>query len=191
MYRKRNYILLTLLALFIQSAIAQKIAIKNNLLLDGAMAPNIGLELVTGERTSVAFDIGGAYHPWWGKQSKIIMAQPELRYWFNGRPMTRQYVGVVGLATHYDMHFGHEIQKGNATGIGLSFGYDMSLGKRLVLDCSASFGAAFYSQRQYFQIDKGADNPDDWFADGGSHNNASGYILTPLKIGVSISYILK
>lgn len=191
MRRCKNYILLIGLLFIVPTAVAQKIAIKNNLLMDGAMAPNLGIEVVTGERTSFALDAGGAYHPWWGKDSKIIVAQPELRYWYNGRPMTRQYVGLVGMVSHYDLRFGHEIQNGNSVGVGLSFGYDMSLGKRLVLDCFASIGAAFYNQRQYFVTNRGADTPDDWYADGGQHYNAHGYALVPIKLGISISYIIK
>ena len=170
---------------------AQKIAIKTNLLMDGAMAPNLGLEVVTGERTSLELDLGETKNPWWATEGKALFIQPEYRYWFNGRPMTRQYVGLGLIGAHYDLTFGSEHHHGNAVGAGLTVGYDVMLGKRLVLDCFGSVGAIYYKQRQFYATDHGADNVDDWYADGGSHNNATGYLLSPVKIGIAISYILK
>ena len=68
---------------------AQQVAIKTNGLMWLAMMPNAGCEFVVGERSTVDLSAFGSMNIW-GNKAKILGFQPEYRYWFNGRPMTRE-----------------------------------------------------------------------------------------------------
>ena len=39
----------------------------------------------------------------------MIGLLPEYRYWFNGRPMTREFVGIAALGVSYDITWGDRI----------------------------------------------------------------------------------
>ena len=73
---------------------AQQLAVKTNGLMLAAMAPNIGCEFVVGERSSIDISAFGAVNIY-GNKAKMIGLLPEYRYWFNGRPMTREFVGIA------------------------------------------------------------------------------------------------
>ena len=81
---------------------AQQLAVKTNGLMLAAMAPNIGCEFVVGERSSIDISAFGAVNIY-GNKAKMIGLLPEYRYWFNGRPMTREFVGIAALGVSYDM----------------------------------------------------------------------------------------
>ena len=119
--------------------------------------------------------------------SKVIGVQPEYRYWFNGRPMTREYIGVALLGTTYDMQFGRNVYDGDAVGVGLTAGYSLSLGKKLNIEFYGGFGVVGFWQKLYYKDD----TYEDYFSDGSVKTNSHGYKLMPVKLGVSISYILK
>ena len=78
---------------------AQQLAVKTNGLMLAAMAPNIGCEFVVGERSSIDISAFGAVNIY-GNKAKMIGLLPEYRYWFNGRPMTREFVGIAALRHH-------------------------------------------------------------------------------------------
>ena len=73
-----------------------------------AMAPNIGCEFVVGERSSIDISAFGAVNIY-GNKAKMIGLLPEYRYWFNGRPMTREFVGIAALGVSYDITWGDRI----------------------------------------------------------------------------------
>ena len=113
--------------------------------------------------------------------------QPEYRYWFNGRPMVREYIGISALGANYDIHWGKHIYEGDAVGIGITMGYSMALGKRFNLEFSAGFGAVHFWHQQYFEND----NFEDYAINNPGKTNAHGYKLFPAKLAVSISYIIR
>lgn len=84
-----------------ENASAQLLAVKANAAMYAVMTPNLSFEMVTGERTSVDFSIFGHAKPY-GKDSRMIGLQPQFKYWFAGRPLVREYVGVMALALAYD-----------------------------------------------------------------------------------------
>ena len=164
---------------------AQQIAVKTNGLMFAAMMPNVGCEFVVGERSSIdisAFDAVNIY----GNKAQMIGLMPEYRYWFNGRPMTREFVGISALGTSYDITWGDNIYQGDAAGAGVTFGYALNLSKRLIVEFHGGFGAVYFKQKQYYKNDNLED-----YTDGTAQANATGYKLLPIKIGVSISYIFK
>lgn len=167
-------------------ASAQQIAVKTNALMWAGLTPNLGFEIVTGEHTSFDFSAMGHYRPY-GLKSEMFALQPEFRYWFNGRPMIREFVGVGMLLTTYDMSLGKHVYDGDAIGLGMTGGYVFSLGKRWNLELSGSFGLLFFRQKQYYKND----NYDDYFVDGPSGSNGWGYKLFPVDLGVTFTYIIR
>ena len=62
---------------------AQMLALKTNALMDAALVPNIGLELATGNKTSLAAN-GFASWNIYGMKAKTYGFAPEFRYWLSG-----------------------------------------------------------------------------------------------------------
>lgn len=187
MTRIIKYLFLTVLLLIgNEYSSAQQVAVKTNGLMLLTGLPNMGVEFVTGEHTSMDMTVFGGYKPY-GKNIKLIGVQPEFRYWFNGRPMVREYLGIAALGASYDIQWSKNIYKGDAFGIGATMGYSLILGKRLNLEFYAGFGAVYFRQKQYYINDNFAD----YEANNATRTNAHGYKLMPTKIGVSISYIIK
>lgn len=179
-------LLLSLLCLAQQRASAQQVAVKANALMWGALTPNLGVEVVTGEHTSVHFSAFGNKNPY-GQKMQIIGAQPQFRYWFNGRPMTREFIGAGALVTTYDINWKDNVYDGDAVGLGFVGGYVFSLGRRWSLELSGSFGVMYFHQKQYHLND----NYDDYFVDEAVRTNARGYKLFPVDLGVTFIYIIK
>lgn len=183
---KRILLLIVIAGFFILRAQAQQVAVKTNALMWGLMSPNLGCELVTGERTSVELSVFGNYKPF-GKDMKMIGVQPEYRYWFNGRPMTREYIGIAALGVSYDITWKGHVYNGDAAGIGLTMGYSLNIKKRFNIEFYGGFGAIYFRQKQYYA----GDNFEDFESNSEKRANAYGYKLLPIKLGVSLSYIIK
>lgn len=165
---------------------AQQIALKTNALSLAFLTPTLGAEIVTGEHTSFALSVMGNYHPW-GQDIRLILIQPEFKFWFNGRPMTREFVGVAAFGTAYDINLAQRVYKGNALALGFTGGYVFSLGKRLNLELSGGMGILLFRQKQYLRDDR----YEQYFTGKRSAVNATGYRLFPIKLEVTFSYILK
>lgn len=187
LFAQRHIILVLLLFVGVAKMDAQMLSIRNNVLYDIAMTPNIGLEMVVGERKTIAANIMGNYKPW-GKDIKMIFVQPEFRYYFSGRPMFKHFIGIGGIAGNYDIHWKGKVYDGVAIGGGITFGYVYKLNKRLNLDLHAGFGAILFKQKEYFE---GDDYDNDYPTNGIARTNATGYSLLPTNIGMSLTYILK
>lgn len=181
------WVLLLLLPL---QAAAQRLAVKTNVLSLAATAPDIGFELVTGEKVSLALNMTFAQNPYWRDRSlgeevptSFFILKPEARYWFNGRPLTRFYAGVNALAASYDFPLWEVLHKGTAAGVGLTAGYVINLGKRLDLELSTGAGLLFYWGKRHAG---GAPFPleDEMTA-------VHGYKLTPNHLGITLVYIIK
>ena len=166
---------------------AQLFAVSTDVLHDVLMAPSVGFELVTGERTTLGLSGYGAYHPW-GNQSKFVVVQPEFRYFFSGRPMSREFVGIGAIGALYDVQWAGKHYEGESAGIGLTFGYVLSLTHRLNLDFHAGFGMILYRQKEYFVGDH---YETDYKTAGVANTNSRGYALLPTRFGISLSYMLK
>ena len=158
---------------------AQRVAVKTNLLLDGVLAPNFGFELVTGKATSLSVSML-SFEKCLGNDLKAIVMQPEFRYWYSKQPMSRGYLGLIGLAGFYKGDFGVDTFDGYGGGAGVSFGYVFNLTKRLNLDLSTGFGAFYYLQKKYWSNRE----PENLIPE-------KGYMLIPFQAGVSLSYVIK
>ncbi len=166
---------------------AQLLAVSTELTSDAMLAPNIGLELVTANRSSLALHVLYGKRIL-GKELQLLAVQPENRYWFSGRPLTSWFVGLGGIAAVYDLQIRGKVYDGLGAGIGLTFGYVLPLTRRLSIDFHSGLGAFFYRQKEYYATD----NYDVDYTDKGfQRTNASGYHLLPTRIGISLTYILK
>lgn len=183
---KIKHILPLLLLLISIGSYGQQIAIKSNGLYWLATTPNVGFELVTGEQTSLDLSLAMTSKVW-ANDCKMVVLQPEWRYWFNGRPMVREYIGIAALGANYDITWGNHTYDGDAFGAGVTMGYALPLGKRLNIEFYVGFGAVYFRQKQYY-VD---DNYSDFIENEALQVNSSGYKLIPIKLGVSISYIIK
>lgn len=169
-----------------QNSAAQNISVKTNALLLGALTPNLGCELVTGEKTSVQLVLAGHKNPY-GFTSEIFCVRPEFRYWFGGRPMVREFIGVQAILATYDMTFKNQVFNGDAVGAGLTGGYAFPLAERWNLELSCGIGVAYYHQKKYFS----GDNYDDYFIGGRPQANSWGWKLIPTELGITFTYIIK
>lgn len=162
---------------------AQQFAVKTNALFDVAMTPDIGFELVTGEHSSVALSAFGHWKPY-GLDSRMITVQPEYRFWFNGRPMVREYIGGTIFGTIYDMTLGDLNHNGYAVAAGVTGGYVFPLGKRWNFELSGGFGVLFFRERLY-RTELKESTPES------SEYNSYGYKLFPVKLAATFIYIIK
>lgn len=185
----KKYLLGLLITMTVTTAQAQLLAVETDMAADALMVPNLGFELVTGERTTLGLHAFYSSKPWWESDTKKILGvQPEFRYFFSGRPMHKHFVGIGGVAATYNMAWKGKVYDGMAGGIGLVFGYVFNLTKRLNIDAHAGFGVIAYKHKEYFKYD----NYDTDYSIGGQvRANAVGYYVLPTRIGVSLTYILK
>ena len=190
----KRYLLLPVLMLVLLlpvPAAAQRMAVKTNIPSLALATPDLGFELVTCEHVSLSLSAFGTYNPYWrdlsaGKDvtTSFLVIQPEVRYWFNGRPMTRFYAGVGALAATYDFPYMQVIHKGNAAGAGLSFGYMLSLSKRVNIEFSSGAGMVFYWGKRQAAGGEAFQTED-------SLPDTRGCKLMPTRLGVSLVYIFK
>lgn len=172
-----------------QNLSAQMVAVRTDALKDLLMTPNVGVDLVVGEKFTLGAEVAFARDPWLITKDlrdkndlRLTSVTPEFRYWFNGRPLTRQYVGLVANMTAYEFKFGESMHQGDAYGVGLSFGHVWTLTQRWNIDLSGSCGLVGYRER-YTNTKNGAVPTGD--------ANAWGYTLFPIKLGVSVVYVIR
>ncbi len=126
-----------------------KAAVKTNLLYWATTSPNLGFEFTLGRRWT--FDATAVYNPWeWGGDgsTRFWLVQPEFRYWFC-KAFERHFVGLHGIYGQYNMGnievpftdvFDNYKYKGDAYGVGLSYGYHLPIGKRWGLEFTIGAG---------------------------------------------------
>ncbi|MCD7900705.1 MAG: DUF3575 domain-containing protein [Bacteroides sp.] len=138
----------------------QKVAIKNNLLYDATLTPNLGLEIALGKKSTL--DLNAGYNPFTfnkGKRFKHWLAQPEYRNWFceafNGGFWGIHLHGGQFSLANLDLPFGmfpslkdHRYE-GYFVGGGLSIGYQWILSKRWNIETSIGGGYAFVDYEKY------------------------------------------
>ena len=162
---------------------AQRIAVKANAAMYAAMTPNLSFELVTGEMTSADFTFFGHVNPY-GYDSRVIGIQPQFKYWIAGRPLVREYVGILALAASYDTTWKDVTYEGNAVAAGVTAGYVLPMGKRWNVEFSGGVGAMAYHHRSY---DKDID-PQRLKTLGA---NAVAWRVIPVNLGITFIYIIK
>lgn len=189
---------LTLIVPAIQEPIKRRnwLTIKTNMLYGAStLTPNLGIEIGLGRRTTL--DISGSYN-WFNlnraknDNKKLVhwIVQPEFRYFlcerFNGH-----FFGVHALYSQYNIG-GHELpmllgrgsadfrHEGWAVGAGISYGYQLILGKRWNMEFSAGIG---YVNLRY--------NKYDCPKCGSKISEENKNYFGPTKVAISLTYIIK
>ena len=158
---------------------AQRVAVRTNLLEWATISPNIGAEFAIAPHWSIDFGISGNCGNPTSYKIDNVKVQPELRYWF-GRPMARHFLGLTAFYSSYDACFKNKKRYGDAGAAGITYGYDFVLGKRWNLEATVGIGVLRYRQFGYAVEDPKPGNI-----------NERGWVLAPVKLGVTISYIIK
>lgn len=158
--------------------------------MDAILAPSLGVEMVLTKKSSLT--LNALYGPSvlaLNRNSKVFAFQPEWRIYISGRPMYHHYFGAIGLLTQYKFDFKKKTRDGDAFGFGLCYGYVLPITDRLMVDFHTSVGSVFYHQKEYMM----SDNYDAHYVneEGFPVANASGSIIMPLRLGVSLTYIIK
>lgn len=146
------------------TAIAQKVAIKTNLLYDATTTFNLGAEF--GLSPQWTLDISGNYNPWTfshNKKWKHWQVQPEARYWFCNK-MMGHFIGLHALGGQYNlgnidadfMLMGTDFSKlkdhrfeGWMVGAGIAYGYAWTLSKHWNLEAEIGLGYVFSKYDKY------------------------------------------
>lgn len=160
---KKIVLILSFLAVTASAANAQHFALKNNLLSDAALSPNLALEIGVSKHTS--FDIYGSYR-WFDVQDNKYLrhwyVQPEFRVWtcerFNGFFIGLHAIGGEFVVGGYDINIGRLSRwkdkgyDGYFYGGGLSIGYQWPIGTRWGFEMSVGGGYA-YMKYHHFDLE--------------------------------------
>lgn len=132
------------------------LALKNNLLYDLALAPNLEIEIPIGRRWSVNAEYKC---PWWSMSSKEICYQLlsggiESRFWLGDRRLrnrlTGHFVGVYAEGGIYDFQFKGDGYQGKYYGAaGLSYGYSRQVSQHLAFEFSLGIGYLTTEYQKY------------------------------------------
>ena len=154
--QSKRFILLIMMISFCTLARAQKIALKNNLLMDGMASPNLGVEFKVGVRTTL--DVPVSWNLWSfrnDKKFKHFAVQPELRWW-KCQPFTGHFLGVHA---HYASYNAGGIgpfrtikdhrYEGWLAGVGVSYGYNWIFAPRWSLEATVGAGYAYMSHDKF------------------------------------------
>lgn len=186
--KKRILILISML--FPALLYAQHVGLKNNLVYDATLTPNLGVEVGLGKKTTL--DITGGYNPFEfnnGKKFKHWLVQPEFRFWtcerFNGLFFGLHAHGgeynVAGLHLPFGLFksLRDHRYEGYFYGGGVSIGYQWILGKHWNLEASIGGGYARIHYDKYKCEDCGPK------LKTGNYN-----YWGPTKAAISIIYII-
>ena len=167
---KKRIFFIAVFIIFAFKMNAQMMVLKSDVLRDVATLPNIHVDFVVGEKHSLG--VGGAYcYKMWGQDIQIASFAPNFRYWFNGRPFTRQFVGAKVRLAQYDITWGKSVYDGVALGAGLILGHVFNLSKRWNLELEGGLDANLYTQKEYYKGDT--------YEELGDRNNSRGLMMTP------------
>lgn len=136
-------------------------AVKNNMLYDLALVPNIGLEFYLGNNFSIA---GNWMYSWWKSDPKAWYWRTyggdlALRWWFGGKaqekPLQGHHIGLYGQIVTYDFEMGEMGILGDrwSYGGGIEYGYSLPVAKRLNLDFTLGVGYLGGEYKEYLPID--------------------------------------
>lgn len=134
------------------------IAIKNNLLYDLALAPNIEIERWFGKNNQWSIMLDWV-SPWytWHKNSRayeILSLGVEMRYWLNAKSrknrwLTGFFIGAYTMSGKYDLEWNNKGNQGEFWSPGLTFGYAHQIGRRWNMEYSIGAGWLSTNYRHY------------------------------------------
>lgn len=132
------------------------LALKNNLLYDLALAPNLEIEVPIGKHWSLNTEYKC---PWWLNNSRdfcyqLLSGGIEGRYWLGNRKhrsrITGHFIGLYAEGGVYDFQFGGDGYQGKYYGAsGLTYGYVKQIARHLALEFSLGVGYLTTEYRKY------------------------------------------
>ncbi len=186
--------IMTMALLCVQVALAQKAALKSNLLYDATTTINLGLELALSPKWTL--DLSGNYNGWTfsdNRKWKHWMVQPEARYWFCNK-MQGHFIGLHAMGGQYNMgnidldfnFLGTNFSKlkdyryeGWAVGAGLAYGYAWTLSKHWNLEAEIGLGWA-YTRYDKFECKNCGEKVE---------SDKSHHYVGPTKAAVNLVYV--
>ncbi|MFV0420354.1 MAG: DUF3575 domain-containing protein [Dysgonomonas sp.] len=168
-----------------------RFAVKTNLLYDLTSTFNLGAEMRLSYRLSL--DLSLNYNPWTfsdNKKFKHILVQPELRYWLQ-EPFNGHFLGTHLLYSNFnignlnlplDIFSGldNSRYRGNAYGLGVSYGYQWMLSSRWSMEASFGFGYMYADYTRY-----------ECKTCGKKIDDRSKHYFGPTKAGITLIYTIK
>ena len=135
-------------------------AVKNNLLYDATLTPNLGMALRLSRR--VTLELTAGYNPFTfsnNRKWKHLLVAPGLRY-YTRHAMHGHFFGADAVYSHYNVGnvrfpFGlyptvrDERRQGDLYALGLSYGYEWHLASHLHLQAEMGMGAGYTSFDRY------------------------------------------
>ncbi|MDE6288753.1 MAG: DUF3575 domain-containing protein [Muribaculaceae bacterium] len=127
-------------------------ALKNNIIFDAALMPNLEFEWLINNTWSVALEGGAA---WWKNDPKhkyyqLAYASPEVRYHIRNRaPWHGMYVGAFVGGGYYDLENGGKGYRGEGAMAGMSFGYMWPISKHFSLEAGIGVGYLYSRYKEY------------------------------------------
>lgn len=125
----------------------EQIALKTNLLVDGAMVPNLGVEVVFQQQWSVALNY---YMAWWHNNKKhryweAYAGSIEIKKGLGKRAINDalegHHLGAYFMAGSYDFERGYKgLRSDFMYNVGLSYNYGVKIAKSLYLDFGIGLG---------------------------------------------------
>lgn len=163
------------------------LAVKNNLLYDLALAPNIEIEVPMGQRWSLNTEYKC---PWWLSDSRdfcyqLLSGGIEARCWLGNRRhrtrLTGHFIGLYAEGGVYDFQFGGDGYQGKYYGAsGLTYGYSRQIARRLALEFSFGVGYLTTEYRKYTLYQE-----DLIWASSGNYN-----FIGPTKAKISLVWLI-
>lgn len=164
---------------FCFSGKAQRVALKTNALGWLTASPNLESEFILSDHFSFNMGVMGNYLHTSKLKTSFIHFQPEVRYWFS-RPQVRHFIGASTFITDYNFLINDKYHKGDAFAAGLTYGYSWILNSHWNIEATAGLGFLRYRQFKY-----GVDEARP------TELNDKKSLFAPIKLGVSVVYIIK
>lgn len=183
-------VFMLILALLVGSnARAQVVGIKNNLLEDALLSPNLGVETTLSEHWSMGVNV--SFNPFTysdNKKLKHLWISPEARYWFS-ETYRKHFVGVNVAYCHFNcgnikLPFGlypslkNERHQGDLVAAGAFYGYNHRFSYNWAIEGEIGLDLAYAWYDRYLPEKCGMELPDD-----------KGLLLIP-KVGINIVYYI-
>ncbi|WP_295940333.1 DUF3575 domain-containing protein [uncultured Alistipes sp.] len=185
--RDKKIILLFIALVSCTLVSGQKVALKNNLLMDAMASPNLGIEFKTGKRTTL--EIPASLNLWSfssDKKFKHVAVQPEFRWW-SCQPFAGHFWGIHAHYASYNVGgigpfttIKDNRYDGWLAGAGFTYGYNWVLGRRWSLEATVGVGYAYMSYDKY---GCGKCQPLD--------KRGTKHYFGPTKIGLTLVFLIK
>lgn len=129
------------------------LAVRTNLLQWATLTPNIGLEWRIDRNWGVQVNAAYTYWSWSSgdRRYSVLDLSPEVRRYLG--PSRRGYVGLMGQAGNFNYKFSQTGRQGDFYGGGIVGGYQLPVGRCLMLDFGAGIGYVRADYDKYTRID--------------------------------------